>query len=67
LDELHDKGEINIEFSPWEEEPVENTANEITAEYIKNLYEEASTLDGWTDVGYTTVDEIQKGISDEQD
>jgi hypothetical protein len=48
LDELHDSGKVNIEFQPWEEEPVknENPCAEVT-------------LDGWKDMGYT-IDEIQE-------
>lgn len=46
LDELHDNGEINIEFQPWGEEPVDQCEDD----------ELSTSLEGWKEVGYTVAE-----------
>lgn len=68
IDDLHDRGIINAEFEPWGEEPEPDKTElsesdkaiiaEVTAQMDKHIEEEINKgLDGWTNLGYTTIDE----------
>lgn len=49
LDELHDTGQVNLEFQSWGEEPKPESENPCADVVNPPL----SSLEGWTNVGYT--------------